>query len=430
MRSRTAGTVAAVLTAGALVAGSAAGASTTPANQRHTANQAAKPAAWRVQAKLDAVATALHAEGTGAYADSFSNLYVDAVHDAVVLYATSANGAARMVAAAKKLDPGIDTVIVRYVHANFTWRAIRAGMSKIFASNKPSSASGVTIYSAAEAPDGDGILVTAKPSAVSALRARTARVAVRGSAAAIPVTVSSGSPISAASWRWDDTRPFIGGDVVLGYLTSTLETQCTTGLAAEDSGGNDYIITAAHCFAGGNYAYGEGDPTGDFGFTFGNKFGQVVDQVDQYDSEVIKTGYTNGSGSNSDEAEQPAGKWYPVPNYIFAATGASVCQDGARWYYTYGGVNCGITVTNDNVVYSESWDDGTTHTVYGEEVKKSGDPWIPGDSGGLVFTICGSNCRDAAGQVSALLKSNNAYGFFVTANDILSKYAFRLNPHT
>jgi hypothetical protein len=47
-----------------------------------------------------------------------------------------------------------------------------------------------------------------------------------------------------------------------------------------------------------------------------------------------------------------------------------------------------------------------------------------GDSGGLVFTVCGSNCRDAAGLVSGETGPgpNSGTLFFVSAPKILASF--------
>ena len=246
------------------------------------------------------------------------------------------------------------------------------------------------------------------------------------------MTVTPGTPITPATWRWNDTVPFIGGDVVLGAGPGGKD-QCTTGLAVEDvTTLEDYILTAAHCFNVGASVYGEGDPIGDFGFTNGNHFGKVVLQSTHFDAEVIDTGKADGNGSNSDDAEL-RGDWFPVVQADYSLNGESVCQDGARAYYTYGkGVVCGITIKNDDITYNETWDNGAVYSVQGEEATRSSYAIGQGDSGGLVFTICGSNCRDAVGQNSAGAFTNtnptSTTMFFVDAPDVIDQFGAAINP--
>jgi hypothetical protein len=142
------------------------------------------------QAGLQTIADALDGQ-KGAFSATFSNLALSDSRDQVILYATNAARAAAMIAAAKRAHPAIDTGRIRYVHADFTWTAITAEMGAIMASASHSGP-GQTIFSAAEMPNGDGILVTAKPSAVAKLRAGLLRTDSEKSG--IPITVTAGSP--------------------------------------------------------------------------------------------------------------------------------------------------------------------------------------------------------------------------------------------
>lgn len=173
-----------------LASGLAACASVPPATSRHTTSQAT-PSLPPDQVGLQPIADALDGQ-EGAYAATFSNLALSDSRDQVILYATNAAQAAAMIAAAKRAHPAIDTGRIRYVHAGFTHTAITAEMGAIMAS-AGHSGPGQTIYSAAEMPDGDGIVVTAKPSAVGNLRAGLLRTDSEKSG--IPITVTAGSPI-------------------------------------------------------------------------------------------------------------------------------------------------------------------------------------------------------------------------------------------
>lgn len=172
-----------------LVSGLAACTSVPSATARHATSQAS-PSLPPNQAGLDTIANALDGQ-EGAYSATYSNLALSDSRDQVILYATNATQAAAMIAAAKRAHPGIDTGRIRYVHADFTHAAITAEMDAIMASASHSGPA-QAIYSAAEMPDGDGILVTARPSAVGKLRAGLLRTDSEKSG--IPITVTAGSP--------------------------------------------------------------------------------------------------------------------------------------------------------------------------------------------------------------------------------------------
>jgi len=380
-------------------------------------------AQFQAEAPLDAVANAVGEQGRGAFADTYSNLYVDTDHHRVTVYATDAGRAAKLLAAAKRAHPDIDLALVTVVHADYTKVALDAGIAKIMAGNDGVKAADLTVYSAAAAPDGSGIQVTAKQSATSP----SFRSALSASAGGgIPVTVTAGTPITPRSWRWNDTKPFIGGDVLLGNdHKSGYLAQCTSGLATE-KGGHDYLLTAAHCFPNGAHVYGEGDAVGHFNYTFGNSVGTVTSLNAHWDAEVIDTGSSGGSGSNSDEADTPTGKWYVVNSSAYSYNGQTVCQDGARSYYNGHGVPCGTKVDNQDVTYTESWDDGSTHSVRGVHGTASYSS-TDGDSGALVFTVTSSTARQARGMVSAGNSDSDTY--WTESPDILGAFGMTLNPH-
>jgi hypothetical protein len=300
--------------------------------------------------------------------------------------------------------------------------------------HRATTAADLTVYSAAEAPDGSGIEVTAKPEAVAQLRAAAAV------AGAIPITVTAGTPIRAFTWRWNDTFPLIGGDVLISVDHGGGLNLCSAGLAAEGSGGRDYLVTADHCFAQGAAVFGDGSPVGYFpadpnNLIYGRAFGKIANTNSPYfDTELVDTGRFDGAGTNSDEADSPDGKWYPVPTDHYSYGGDTVCQDGARSYYATGHhIPCGITVGPyyfGNLI----WDDNTVHAFQGIEGSISNKylAGMPGDSGGMVFAepSAGQTTRDARGQVTGGW-SDSTYNYLIWAEapDILGSVRLGLNPH-
>ena len=117
-----------------------------------------------------------------------------------------------------------------------------------------------------------------------------------------------------------------------------------------------------------------------------------------------------------------------MPQQGFAPLGALVCQDGARTYYspaTAKRVPCGIKVNQT----SAQWSLGGSFTdVFGESATASYTS-VEGDSGALVFYLCGTTCRVAYGQVSGTASAGTEM-FFPAADDILgSSNAFNFNTY-
>ncbi|GAA1952365.1 hypothetical protein [Kitasatospora viridis] len=360
-----------------------------------------------------------------AFSDTYSNIYVDQTRDQVIVYTTDPKHGTAIAAAAKTAHAGVDTSKVKYVSAKYTKKQIDASLDKIMGANKPAKGAKPEIYSAAEAPDGSGIQIQAAPSAVDHVKALLA-------GNDIPVTVTAGqAQATLDTWRWNDNAPFIGGDVLIGQSHKAGYTaNCTAGLAAEDNAGNDYLITADHCFAtsSSTSVYGEGDAVGSWGYSHGNFIGIVTADNPGWDAQTIATSGASGSGTNSDEADTPNGQWYAVPSDAYSYNGEQVCQDGAVSYYNGHGVPCGIKVINQDIRWAVTWNDGTNATIRGVEGQSSGYVATEGDSGALVFTVTGSNTRQARGIVSGGFDANTL--LWTEAPDILNAFGLHLNPHT
>ncbi|MER7674816.1 hypothetical protein ABTY61_41035 [Kitasatospora sp. NPDC096128] len=234
-----------------------------------------------------------------------------------------------MLKAAKHSHGNVDTSKIKYLPAKYTKKQVDDSIDAIMNATKALDASHLEVYSASAAPDGSGIQLVVAKSAVDHIKAEFADNSV-------PVTVTTGDPITPIAWRWDDPSPFIGRDVLVGPAHAAGYTaQCTAGLAAEDSSGSDYIITADHCFStgSGTHVHGEGDAVGNWQLNYGSYVGDVGGDRPEWDAQVIWTKQSNGAGSNSDEADQPQGQWYPVTSAAYSYNGDSVCQDRARSYY-------------------------------------------------------------------------------------------------
>lgn len=386
--------------------------------------------------RLTDLAGALIAQGRGAYADTYSSAVLDQAHDQVILYATDTTRAAALVQTAKLAHPGIATGLVRIVRSAYSEKALDARIVQILAGYGAPTTANLTIYSASPATDGSGIDLGVKPSAVTQVRTEMAANVVAG--AAIPVTVTAGFLVSPASatWRWNDSYPFVGGDVLLGNAYSGRgHSQCTAGLAAENSAGRDYLLTADHCFVTGSKVWGDGDPYGDFTPTlnFGDYVGVDIGGYFLYDEALIDTGKYNGAGTVSLEADTPAPTYYQVTSDdLPAGMGQGVCQDGAHSYFTGHGVPCNAVVCLLDDYTPVQFPDGHWYSVDGVLTRSTGYIETAGDSGALVFDVTGASTRNALGMLEGGYYNNQDgynYMLYVRVTDVLNYYHLHLNPN-
>ena len=138
---------------------------------------------------LDDIAQALGDQGRGAFADTYSDIYVDKPPGAVTLYVTDVARGQKLVDAAKKAHPKIDTGRIKLVVAKFSRRTLDAVIEKIM----PPTGGDPAIYSVGPETDGSGIMVTAAKDKVAAVQSRLTRTIVIPTG--IPVTVVPGDLI-------------------------------------------------------------------------------------------------------------------------------------------------------------------------------------------------------------------------------------------
>lgn len=141
---------------------------------------------------LDDIAQALGDQGRGAFADTFSDIYVDEPPGAVTLYVTDIARGRQLVDAAKNAHPKIDTGRIRLIVAKFSRRTLDTAIEKIM----PATGADPAIYSASPKTDGSGITVTAAKGQVAAVQSRLNREIVIPMG--IPVTVVAGQPAKPA----------------------------------------------------------------------------------------------------------------------------------------------------------------------------------------------------------------------------------------
>ncbi|MGD3111333.1 trypsin-like serine protease [Streptomyces sp. YGL11-2] len=384
---------------------------------------------------LRALAGAVDGTGKRRFASTYSNVYIDAPSNQVVVYVTDLKAGRGLLQEARRA--GGDVRLARLERSSYSHAALDAAADQMMKASLRHQIP-VDIYAAAVATDGSGVEATvADPaSAQSALQqsfAAKGHSSLLNNASHVKITFEKGVPKKPATWsdaRWNDKKPFIAGDV-LSSVDGNFVHYCTAGMSIV-SKGHDFLVTAGHCFRGPDrvQVYTGGGDKGQFdGNTTGaNYVGDVVGQEPETDSEIIDSG--DGNTSNSDEGD--LNSYVPMTSSAYSHAGDLVCQDGAWSYFSGHGVPCGIKVVDDDIRWNLKYDDGETVTVRGVKGTKTDGGWAihTGDSGGAVFSISGSNERQSRGIMSAEDSEGGPTVYWTETPDILSKWYAQLNPAT
>ncbi|MCJ1677555.1 S1 family peptidase [Streptomyces sp. APSN-46.1] len=373
------GTAALALVAGALPASSAPLAhpvltdaeiaALTPADQAKLLNP------------LRELANAADSAGRSGEAGIYSGIELDANTHTVTIYLTDPGQKQKFLAAAKKVDPEIDTGLARIKQGKNTRQAMHAARDRLLQARGQLDAG---IESVTVPPDGSALHLGVKD--VASARRKLAsqpdptRAATFGAAVETVVEPAvGGSDMS----RLRDTPAWIAG----AALTNTSWTSgyaCTSGVPTRRKSDNrSYLITAAHCFSDGNSVYTGWEGGGR------NYIGQVTARANLWDAIAVDT--TNTGVTAGREWDGPVNNSFTLAltSSAYSYNGDYVCQDGYS-----SGVVCNIKVVNQDKYWTGS--NGVDHRgVEGTQVNGS-TAIRGGDSGGLVFSITGST-RQARG---------------------------------
>jgi len=240
-------------------------------------------------------------------------------------------------------------------------------------------------------------------------------------------------PIEAAS-RGYDTPPWNGGD----FITDVTTGDCSSGFGVTAGSGEQYLITAGHCYPVGDsilngaitQEYGSFLTMGDISSsTFGSGLdAELLDTGALGSSQAIFTG-----GSTNPQEADPSGTATSI-------AGNQVCQDGA-----FEGEICGLVIQNSSsMCINESESSGgpttTACNIFQANNPSGGIAVGQGDSGGPVISFGGSLLY-ANGIVTALggnvtqcptwqVQPGRECGsqlFYTDINQILSTYGVSLN---
>ncbi|MEY9858429.1 hypothetical protein ABH935_004044 [Catenulispora sp. GAS73] len=381
-------------------------------------------------APLRAVANAVGAVGRGSAADVYGNLAIDAGHDVVTVYVTDTAQAARVLAAARAVDPTIDGSLIRFQKAAATHAALDAAAQRVVALADAGKLP-VHVDLVGPAADASGLeLDVDDPAAApAALRSRAASTTNLATSLGVPLVYRQGHALQAKSWansKWDDSSPFIGGDAITGGGTGH---GCTAGLpAVRKSDNHPIMVTAAHCFGVGTKIYTRAGTPGDYanGLT-GNYVGTVTARVQEWDAETI-----DGANNNADESDTTT--WLRLTSFAYSYNGDYVCHDGQRSYFMGHPTPCGIKVTDQDMYCGPSTGcPGLSYTARGVWGDAVNNGWgaAGGDSGATMFAVESGGVRQARGLLSDGTPGDGTPGVFWTeATDIFNYYGLTLNPQT
>ena len=387
-------------------------------------------------APLRAVANAVGAAGRGGAADVYGNLAIDAGQDVVTVYLTDPGQAARVLAAARAVDPTVDSSLIRFQKAAATHAALDAAARHVVALADAGKLP-VHVDMVGPAADASGLELDVDDPAAAPAALRAAVPAVAGAPAPPSLTASLGVPLvfrqghtlQAKSWsntKWEDSSPFIGGDAITGSGTGH---GCTAGLpAVRKSDNHPIMVTAAHCFGVGTKVYTRAGTPGDYSNGLeGHYVGTVTARVQEWDAETI-----DGANNNADESDTTG--WLRLTSFAYSYNGDYVCHDGQRSYYMGHPTPCNIKVTDqDKYCGPTTGCPGLSYTARGVWGDAVNNGWgaAGGDSGATMFAVEPGGVRQARGLLSDGTPGDGTPGVFWTeATDIFNYYGLTLNPQT
>lgn len=386
-----------------------------------------------VQAPFVNAAGPLQTVGSKAMAGIYWGTALDIPGRKLDLYVTNPGGAGRLLAAARSLDPRLDLALISVRRAAYSAVTLDAAGTKLLAAAAAKRLP-FPLYSVSQVDFGASLRLDV-PSPAAARRLAGVPLASLGGRsvaqfAGVRLTFEGGTPVRLLYSRDNDISPFIAGDYLLG-INSEGGAACSAGIPVEDSSGEDYLITANHCFYLGTEVYTKNGTT---------RVGYPDRYAAAIDAERIDTTNSNGQGSLAIEGNNNSGSGiigYPiVGNTPGWSAGMEVCQNGISSYDDAGRVPCDITVQGTGQFYACPVPNGSCQTITEVKTQTDNGNWItqPGDSGALVFTIYQSSERQALGMVDG---GQNCSGsplscytmFFVPARTVYGDLGVHLSPH-
>lgn len=386
-----------------------------------------------VQAPFVTAAAPLQTVGAASMAGIYWGTAMDIPHNQLDLYVTNPALAGRLLTAARRLAPGLDLGLISVRRTAYSAAALDAAGKRLLAASAAKRLP-FPLYSVSQVDFGASLRLDVPDPAAARRLSEIPDASLHGKSVAqfagVRLTFEHGTQVRLLYSRDNDIPPFIAGDYLSGINGQGAD-GCTAGIPVEDSAGNDYLITANHCFYADTWVYTANGTT---------EVGYPDRYNDAIDAERINTLASDGLGSLAIEGNNNAGgtiTGYPiVGNTPSWPVGMDICQNGISSYDNAGRVPCNITIVGTGQFYACPVPNGSCQTITEEKTESVNGAWItePGDSGALVFTIYQSTEREALGMVDG---GANCSGsslscttmFFVLARTIYAGLGVHLNPY-
>lgn len=386
-----------------------------------------------VQNPLLNAAAPAEALGATSMAGIYWGAALDIPDHLVDIIVTDPARAGRLLDAARRLNPGLNLNLIRLRRTTYSLRTLTDAADRLLDASRAKLLP-FPLYSVSQLDEGASITLQVPDAAKARLLSQVRLPSLGGRSVAqyagVRLTFATGhrqTPLS----RENDTAPFIAGDFMAGFNDQGNANSCTAGIPAEDSSGEDYLITAGHCFGEYSYVYTMNRST---------YIGYVGKWNDNVDAELVDTGLAGGQGSvalegNNDTSDGGQIGYPIVGNAASPPQGTYLCQDGIQSYEVAGRVPCNMEVHGTDsytVCYQADDKCATVNAIH--TISTNGD-WVAlsGDSGGLVFTIYQQTQRLAMGMVDSGTCQVAAPRYcsamnFIYAGTLYARLGVHLNP--
>jgi len=360
---------------------------------------------------LRRVANAVDQVGRTRAADIYSGLALNGPDGTVDVYLTDTSKASWLLAAAHKLDRKADMGRVRIHHGAFTKKALDAATAYLWAESQAHKLP-YRIWMTSVSHEGTGIVIGV--SNVKAARQDAGRVAKslqRLAASPKPATSAiklsfhhANHPARPLYNKYDDTSGQIGGDQLYGQENTGT---CTAGFAAHDSAGNDFLITAGHCYPNNEDVETYHSHTW-IGYVFRGPY-------TYFDSDLIYQGLGHTFYNDEGEGTTPStSRYYPLSDgHAYSYYGDYVYQNGVTSSYYAGWTPSNIMVINQDTTWNGG--EGTVRGVIGRRQGDNRCVGYPGDSGATVFSLNPDGKRQLRGIVDVGVTEPGSHTCYLNA---------------
>ncbi len=386
-----------------------------------------------------AAANAIEALGKSSYGSNFSGVGLSSTNGQptiqVRLTQLSSSIESRLFAAGQNVsNSSLKTIPITFVRVPLSNAQLEAQQQRF-----------MSILTASQSVlNKDGIFISVfHPDAFSGKEIVQLSKNVPGNAASVinrifgdTVTLDSNTASPVLYDRATDSGPWNAGDFLTNGTAGHGTVGCTSGWPVHNSGGGQYLITAAHCFPVGTPIYNGlvgADPYGNYGYmsTISNidlaPSGVDAELLSPVGSDLLWIGPTIGATRST---------FYGSPEH--APANYTICTSGA-----FEGSQCNMTQqwTNAGCIYSnEPVSRYVCGIWYGYDTNSSNQDVGQGDSGGPVYAYyiyqlvpigiitagdSSTQCSNWSVQLQGRMCSHNVY--YTDLGSILNTWSLTLN---